>query len=146
MDSKNQASPMPTDNNSEKPRRCCLKQRALVYDTTSNSCTIKTDEEIKEITIADKDVLLDHEDYLSFHLGPPSTDPDSWDLYVNENEDQAIAVGGAVPPHDAIFVAGLRLNNLGVWGRFLRRTGALNNGYIIKPQTTPQETPQQKGQ
>ncbi|KAI0912098.1 hypothetical protein F4824DRAFT_191570 [Ustulina deusta] len=111
---------------SKKAHLCCLKQRALVYDTTFDSYTIKTNEKIRE----------NYEDYWSFQLGPPRTRADSWDLFLNEKADRAIAIGTDRPPKDAIFIAGLQLSKLGVWGRLLRRTGVLNNGYIIRPQTS----------
>ncbi|KAI0973988.1 hypothetical protein F4678DRAFT_458776 [Xylaria arbuscula] len=114
---------------SEKTRLCCLKQRALVYDTKFDSYTIKTNEKIKE----------NYEDYWSFQIGPPRTRVDSWDIFLNEKADRAIAVGPDLPPKDGIFVAGLQLGKLGVWGRLLRKTGALNNGYIIRPQAPLQQ-------
>ncbi|KAF2973366.1 hypothetical protein GQX73_g232 [Xylaria multiplex] len=117
---------MPTHKHSKKTRRCCLKPQALVYDTTVDSYTIKADDKIKE----------NYEDYWSFKLGPPETRTDSWDLFLNEKADCAIAVGQDRPPKDAIFIAGLQLSNLGVWGKILRKTGALNNGYIKRPESS----------
>ncbi|KAI0413804.1 hypothetical protein F5X98DRAFT_350754 [Xylaria grammica] len=116
---------MPTHNRSAIRRRCCLKPRALVYDTEIGSYTIKTDEEIRR----------NLEDYWPFQLGPPRTRADSWDLFLNEEEDSAIAIGKDLPPKDSVFIAGLRLSNLGVWGKILRKTGTLNKGYIIRPPT-----------
>jgi hypothetical protein len=83
-------------------------------------------------------MLPDYEDYWPFQLGPPKTRSDSWDLFLDEKKDQAMAVGPDRSPEDGIFVAGLQLSKLGVWGRLLRRTGALSNGYIIRPQTSLQ--------
>ncbi|KAI1270848.1 hypothetical protein F5Y07DRAFT_384973 [Xylaria sp. FL0933] len=120
---------MSTQNpSSEKARSCCLKQRALVYDTTFDSCTIKRDKKIRE----------NYEDYWPFQFGPPTTRADSWDLFLDEKADRATAVGSDPPPRTANYVAGLQLSRLGIWGRFLRKTGALNNGYIVRPQAPRQ--------
>ncbi|KAI3317964.1 hypothetical protein HD806DRAFT_513253 [Xylariaceae sp. AK1471] len=121
---------MSTPNSSEKARVCCLKRRALVYDTTFDSYTIKVDDKVQQ----------NYEDYWSFQLGPPGKRSDSWDLFLDEKNDQAMAVGPDRQPGDGIFVAGLELSKLGVWGRLLRRTGVLSTGYIIRPQTSLQQS------
>ncbi|KAI0406027.1 hypothetical protein F4802DRAFT_596695 [Xylaria palmicola] len=117
---------MPTHREAAKTRVCCLRPRAVVYDTYFNSCTVRVDEKIQE----------NYEDYWSFKLGPPRTRADSWDLFLNEKTDRVTAVGPDQRRADGTFVAGLRLSNLGVWGRILRKTGFLSNGYIIRPETS----------
>ena len=77
-------------------------------------------------------ILPDYEDYWAFEFGP-RTRVDSWDLFLDEKTDCAIAIGQERPPEDAVFVAGLHLTKLGVWGKFLRRSGALNVGYVLRP-------------
>ncbi|KAI1362680.1 hypothetical protein F5Y08DRAFT_268114 [Xylaria arbuscula] len=113
---------MPTQRYSAKSRLCCLKQRALVYDLAFNSYTIESNDKVRE----------NYEDYWAFEFGP-RTRSDSWDLFLNEKTDRAIVIGQERPPRDAVYVAGLHLNRLGVWGKFLRRFGALNMGYILRP-------------
>ncbi|KAH8165621.1 hypothetical protein CIB48_g2614 [Xylaria polymorpha] len=114
---------MPHHNYSEKARVCCLKQRAVVYDTTFNSFAIKVDDKVKE----------NYEDYWSFQLGP-KTRTDSWDLFLDEKTDQITAVGPDLPRGDGTLVAGLRLKKLGFWGRLLRTTGVLSTGYLVRPE------------
>ncbi|KAI1751777.1 hypothetical protein F4782DRAFT_504211 [Xylaria castorea] len=116
---------MPHHKHSQKARVCRLKRRAVVYDTSFNYCAIKIDDKVKE----------NYEDYWSFQLGPPRTRTDSWDLFLDEKTDRMTAVGPDLPRGNGTFVAGLRLSKLGVWGRILRKTGVLNNGYIIRPET-----------
>ncbi|KAI8953191.1 hypothetical protein F4801DRAFT_537744 [Xylaria longipes] len=116
---------MSSRNRPEKARVCCLKRRAVVYDTTFNSCSIKIDDKIKE----------NYEDYWSFQLGPRKTRADSWDLFLDEETDRITAVGPDLPRRDGALVAGLRLRKLGVWGRILRKTGVLSTGYIVRPET-----------
>ncbi|KAI0450267.1 hypothetical protein F5B21DRAFT_440576 [Xylaria acuta] len=116
---------MSSHNYPEKARVCCLKRRAVVYDTTFHSCTIKIDDKIKE----------NYEDYWSFQLGPPRKRADSWDLFLDEKTDRITAVRPDRPRGDGTLVAGLRLSKLGVWGRLLRKTGVLSTGYIVRPET-----------
>ncbi|KAI8627104.1 hypothetical protein F5Y19DRAFT_444381 [Xylariaceae sp. FL1651] len=107
----------------EKPRFCCLKRRALVYDTTSGSYTIKVDDIIRQ----------NYEDYWPFQFGPPKTRSDSWDIFLDYRNDKALAVEPHQPPEGGVFLAGLQLNKLGIWGKLLRKAGVLSNGYSIRP-------------
>ncbi|KAJ2991058.1 hypothetical protein NUW58_g2664 [Xylaria curta] len=114
---------MSASSQSNEWRICCLKPRALVYDTTFGSCTIKKDQKIKE----------NSEDYWPFKFGPRTRRADTWDLYLNREEDKAIAVEPNQSPGNATYLANLRLSNLGLKGRFLRKAGALSSGYVIRP-------------
>ncbi|KAI0016705.1 hypothetical protein F4780DRAFT_758382 [Xylariomycetidae sp. FL0641] len=108
-----------------KPRTKWIKRRALVYDSTAGSYTIKTDDRIRE---------ADYDAYWAFYLGPcPKTRSDSWDLFLDCEKDKAQAVEPNNPPEDCVFVTGLHLNQLGSWGKFLRKTGVLDGGYILRP-------------
>ncbi|KAI1116629.1 hypothetical protein F5Y14DRAFT_50918 [Nemania sp. NC0429] len=77
----------------------------------------------------------DSENYWPFELGPRTRRADTWDLYYKRKEDTAIAVEpNQSPGHgDATYLVNLRLGNLGLKGKFLRKAGALNSGYAIRP-------------
>ncbi|KAH8160213.1 hypothetical protein CIB48_g8034 [Xylaria polymorpha] len=75
----------------------------------------------------------DYEDYWQFEFGPRTRHADTWDLYLNLEEDMAIAVEPNQSPGDATYLANLRLSNLGFRGRLLRKAGALSSGYVIRP-------------
>ncbi|KAI1128947.1 hypothetical protein F5Y10DRAFT_239559 [Nemania abortiva] len=113
---------MSASRQSSKSRICCLKPRALVFDTTFDSCTIQKDARIKE----------NSEDYWPFEIGPRTHHADRWDLYFNEEEDTAIAVEQGQLAYGT-YLVNLRLSKIGLKARFLRKTGALTNGYIIRP-------------
>jgi hypothetical protein len=100
-----------------------LKRRALVYDNAANSCKIKVESRIEERP----------QDYWSFDFGPrDKSRNDSWDLFVDKEKTQIQAVRPEEPLENGIHVTGLRLDNLGGWGKILRKTGVLNRGYVQK--------------
>ncbi|KAI1203678.1 hypothetical protein F5X97DRAFT_97589 [Nemania serpens] len=114
---------MSTSCQSSKRPVCGLKPRALVFDMASGSCTIKKDKEVKE----------NSKDHLPFEVGPSTRSTDAWDLYLKRNEDVVIVTEPNQSPGDATYLANLRLGNLGVRGRLLRKAGALNSGYVVRP-------------
>ncbi|KAI1738991.1 hypothetical protein F4680DRAFT_449453 [Xylaria scruposa] len=121
---------MASHNHTEKARVFGLKRRALIYNSTFDFHSIEIDDDVK------KNSGL----YWSFQLGPPTTPIDQWDLFWDERSDQYTAVAPGEPEVDGIFIAWLRLGNLGVWARTLRKAGVLNNGYVMKPNTHLNET------
>ncbi|KAI0860404.1 hypothetical protein F4860DRAFT_217403 [Xylaria cubensis] len=116
-------SSMSTSSQSNKWHSRCLTQRVLVFDTAFGSCTIMKDKKVK----------ANSEDYWAFKVGPRTRRADTWDLYLNREEDMVIAVAPNQSPGDAIYLANLRLGNLGFRGRLLRKAGALSSGYVLRP-------------
>ncbi|KAI1317486.1 hypothetical protein F5Y16DRAFT_392730 [Xylariaceae sp. FL0255] len=111
---------------SNKSSICWLKPRVLIYDPTLGSCTIETDENVKE----------NPDDFWPVTFGPRTHPTDTWELYwkcSNQDEQHAIAIRpNEAPEKNADYITRLKLSKLGSWGTFLRRIGALNNGYILK--------------
>ncbi|KAJ8125378.1 hypothetical protein O1611_g8261 [Lasiodiplodia mahajangana] len=107
---------------STKSRICCLKPRAIVFDTTFGCSTIQNE----------KKVMENSEDYWPFELGPRKCRADTWDIYLNPEEDAAIAVESNKSPGNGTYLASLRLGH-GFKVRFLRKAGALSSGYVIRP-------------
>ncbi|KAI1078494.1 hypothetical protein F5B20DRAFT_203331 [Whalleya microplaca] len=100
----------------------CFGHRAFVYDATKESYAIK----------ADARVRTDYDAYYSFDLPPRLKNrSDSWDLFLDKAN--ALAARPENPPKEGTYVAGLKLDKMNGWGKLLRRTGALNTGYILRP-------------
>ncbi|KAI0970595.1 hypothetical protein F4678DRAFT_435748 [Xylaria arbuscula] len=118
---------MPGSSHLSKRPKCSLKPRVLVYDVASDSCSIKKEQKFQKTP--------DSKDYLPFTMKPQTrSGDDNVDLYLNKKEDTAVAVGpNSLPPRDSNHLAGLRLDKLGLKGKLLRKAGALNNGYVVKP-------------
>ncbi|KAI0096141.1 hypothetical protein GGR51DRAFT_49404 [Nemania sp. FL0031] len=114
---------MSASSRSIKPRICCLEPRALVFDTTTGPCTIKKEKRVKEHS----------EDYWPFELGPRKRRDDTWDVYLNPEEDGVIVVESNKSPGNGTYLASLRLRQLSLRGKFLRKAGALRSGYVIRP-------------
>ncbi|KAK6865492.1 hypothetical protein PG995_002020 [Apiospora arundinis] len=98
------------------------KPHAVVYNPHTNVVKVKTDKQVQ------------HDAYWPFELGPCSNEQggDDWQLYLDEDEELAQARKPYDPPKKGFPVTTLRLDLLSLWGRFLRKRGFLNQGYILK--------------
>ncbi|KAK6843012.1 hypothetical protein PG987_003872 [Apiospora arundinis] len=96
------------------------KPRALVYNSETNVVKVQNEKKVQ------------HGEYWPFELPPHSREQvgDDWQLYLDEEKKTAQARRPYDPPKEGFPLTTLRLDLLGPWGRFLRKWGYLDQGYI----------------